>query len=49
MINNYDQAQEAEPAPVIIKQAESDIEFEEIVEAVNREIDRLFVLWGIKL
>ena len=41
--------QEAEPAPAIIKQAETDIEFEEIVEAVNREIDRLFMLWGIKL
>lgn len=48
MNNNYSNP-EAEPAPAIIKQSESDIEFEEIVEAVNREIDRLFILWGIKL
>lgn len=44
-----EKAPEAEPAPVIIKQAESDIEFQEIVDAVNREIDRLFILWGVKL
>lgn len=44
-----DLSQEAEPAPVIIKQAESNIEFQEIVDAVNLEIDRLFVLWGVKL
>ena len=49
MISKCDIAPEAEPAPAIIKQAESDSEYEEIVEAVNREIDRLFVLWGIKL
>lgn len=43
------QGPDAEPAPMILKEAEQENDFLDLVAALDREIDKRFMLWGIKL
>lgn len=49
LIQMVAQGPEAEPAPMILKEAEQENDFLDLVAALDREIDRCFMIWGSKL